>query len=420
MKLTKYKTGRIADIISYLKSAHNVSSIRELTPKIKLDALCEVLHLTPHQLDSLIVDYSPVSRTIQGHVFEVIFEHIIECSGNIFQSTGGDTNIDGIVNGKTLQLKTPYKVGTKGNIVSYKSHKTHGAKSEDESMTYYAHKNEFPDLMIGLITYIPLRIIFLERNELPVHSNDPDRILSPFYIQWDNHIGLNAFDRIGIPNFVDTSWLTTISPEKDKELLPQTSNMLNLKTDFILNTILLENNFRIWDMNIRGFAREVFLLSFLKMHNIAQFNPKKIRPERGEKADLALQKASDGKYLFFQVKGVSINTCTFNGEASLVGVETQLTRGRINDHPTQSRMYLAKDFDYLVVGLDPSIVELYNHEINKNTVPSWEIYVIPTERLARHYDFPNRIKPIQRISYLEIQQYKISVEWTSIWVKEIT
>ena len=105
------------------------------------------------------------------------------------------------------------------------------------------------------VQYIPLRIIFLERDELPVHPNDPDRILSPFYIQWNGHIGLNAFDRIGIPNFVNTSWLTTISPEKDKELLPQTSNALNLKTDFILNTILLENNFRIWDMNIRGFAR---------------------------------------------------------------------------------------------------------------------------------------------------------------------
>ena len=39
---------------------------------------------------------------------------------------------------------------------------------------------------------------------------------------------------------------------------------------------------------------------------------------------------------------------------SIIDIETQLSRGRVNDHPTQSRLYHFTDFEYLILALDPS------------------------------------------------------------------
>lgn len=416
-KNTLFGTGRIRDIISYLKTTYQVDSVKKLSAQVKLDALCEVIQFTPTQLDTLIVGNSPVLRTIQGHAFEIVFEHLVTANGNTYTFIGGDTNIDGTVNNNTLQLKTPYKSGTRGIVVSYKSHKTHGAKSEAESMEYYTKLSSFPDVLVGLISYSPFQVIFLRRNEIPTHPKDPDRILSPFTIKWEGHLGLNSFERIGITSF-DITCIEDLIPVGENELLPKTATILQLRTDHILNTILMENNFRIWDMNIRGFAREFWFINLLLTQKIIYFDPKKVRLHRGDKADLALRLAEDKRYVFFQMKGVSINCCSFNGINSIVGVETQLTRGRVNDHPTQSRLYLDTDFDYLIVGLDPPLVQRYNLELEKQVPLHWEFYVLPVARLARHSKFLNRLKSVQSFRYQELQQYRVSSEWFAQWERE--
>ena len=77
-------------------------------------------------MDELIANNPAVLRPIQGHAFEVIFDYLVHSSGFQIQTVGGDGDIDRIVNGIKLQLKTPYSAGTKGTIVQYKTHKTHG------------------------------------------------------------------------------------------------------------------------------------------------------------------------------------------------------------------------------------------------------------------------------------------------------
>jgi hypothetical protein len=253
---------------------------------------------------------------------------MIKDKGYDVEEVGGDGDIDRIVNGHTLQLKTPNASGTKKNQVEFKTHKTHGAKSERESIEYYHSDESFADYLVGLISYRPLRIIFLKKEELPRHPNDSQRIQSPFKIIWDAHPGLNAFERIGL----NRSQLNeSIAPylTSSNELLPLSSNRIGLSTNVILDTILNPTNFRIWDMAIRGFAKEIAFIELLNEQRIVNVKPNnQYRNDgRANKSDLMLI-TTEGKPIFAQVKGLSVNNCRFNGFSSLVGIETQLTRGR--------------------------------------------------------------------------------------------
>lgn len=409
-------TGRIGEIINILKQRYNVSSIRELHPEQKLDELCKVLQLSYSQFDKLIAQNSPVLRAITGHAFEVVFEYILIQNGYEVIDVGGDSDIDLVVNGWSLQLKTPYSAGSSGKIVQYKTHKTHGAKSEQESLEYYHSVQDFADYLVGLISYDPFQILFLQRDELPTHPADSNRIISPFATEWITHPGLNAFHRIGIEK-IDLSPSLYLATDVETKLLPESARTLNLKTDIILNTILIESNFRIWDMAIRGFAREIFLNAYLTQNKIQIFDPIEHRAERGEKSDLTLFHNADNTYRFFQVKGVSTNNCRFNGLSSIVGVETQLTRGRVNDHPTQSRLYLYSDFDYLIIGIDPVIAQRYHLESEITPSLEWELYAIPTNQLVPHHKMNWRLKSLQKLKYSDLQQYRITDQWLKQWKK---
>lgn len=107
-----FGSGTISEIIQILKSKHEVSSVRELSSVTKLQILCDVLQFTPAQLDSLIASNPSVLRTVRGHAFEVVFDDIVNASGFKAITVGGDSDVDRIVNGVTLQLKTPTAAGT--------------------------------------------------------------------------------------------------------------------------------------------------------------------------------------------------------------------------------------------------------------------------------------------------------------------
>ena len=401
--------GRIADILSALYISNTTTDITTISESTKLDALLTTLQLSIESFDRLLADNSPVLRTVKGHAFETVLKRLFTSIGINTIDIGGDQNIDLIVNGFTLQLKTPYSAGSKTDIVQFKTHKTHGAKSEKESMTYYHDIEEFPDYLVGLISYEPFNVIFISKEELPRHPKSSNHILSPFALNWTEHAGLNNFQRIGIHNFNADSRLFV--PENiQNELLPRTCEKLNLTTSTILDTILLESNFRIWDMNIRGFAREAAIHQLFRSHNINIYEPIKLGRERADKSDFALQPKLGG-YDFFQVKGASVNYCVFKGEFSTVSVETQLTRGRVNDHPTQSRLYLQSDFDFLILCLDPPLSRLFDSEIKEDNGLYWRFFCIPTAELSVHSIFNNRLKSVQTFKMQEIGQYEIGSDF---------
>ena len=401
--------GRIADILSALRTSNATTEITNIQDNIKLDALLTTLQLSRSSFDSLVADNSPVLRTVKGHAFETVFKRLLNSVSVNVTDIGGDQNIDLIVNGFTLQLKTPYSAGSKANIVQFKTHKTHGAKSEKESMAYYHEVDEFPDYLVGLISYEPFNVILISKEELPRHSKSRNHIQSPFAISWVEHEGLNNFQRIGIDKFeLDSSLF--LPKDVQKELLPKTCQALKLTTSIILDTILLESNFRIWDMNIRGFAREVAIYQLFRSHNITIYEPIKIGRQRADKSDFALQ-TKFGQYDFFQVKGASVNYCVFNGDVSTVSVETQLIRGRVNDHPTQSRLYLQSDFEFLIICLDPPLSRLFDIEIKVDKGLYWRFFCIPASELSVHHIFNNRLKSVQTFKMQEIGQYEIGSDF---------
>ena len=401
----KFGTGRIGEIIKWLMETYNVSDIADIDETNKLDALLTSLQLTSKEFDSLIANNSPVFRTVKGHVFESVFKYILEENSFDVDLIGGDNVVDLVVNEHKLQLKTPNMAGTKGEMVQYKTHKTHGAKSEQESMDYYYSIEDFPEYLVGLISYEPLQVLFLNHTEIPRHPNDNSKIQSPFTVKWKDHEGLNAFERIGVTN-LDLESNTHVPEDVSKESLPLSSTKLNLKTEIILDTILNEGNFRIWDMSIRGFAREVAIDNLLNKFKISSLNPVPLKAERGDKADFAVN--IKGIYKFFQVKGVSTNNCKFNGENSIVATETQLTRGRVNDHPTQSRLYLKTDFEFLILALDPPQVTLFEKELGNEPSLEWKIFCIPTEELTQHSVITHRLNSLQKFKYSKLKDYELN------------
>ncbi len=401
--MSGYGTGRIGDIIYSIESRYE-KRIAEVLDQDLLQELCTAMQFSPKSLDDLIADNSPVMRTVKGHVFETFFDEILREGGYSSEVIGGDTEIDRVVHGKKLQLKTPTESGTKGNMVQFKTHKTHGAKSEMESMDYYSTVDHFADYLVGLISYEPLNILIMSPDELPRHKLSNKHIQSPFTVDWTKAKGLNAFDRIG----VDFTKIKRFGQDTENELLPRTASKIGVDSGVILRTILSQSNFRIWDMSVRGFIREQVFKESLNLSGVETMNPMESGRPRADKADLAIKVPSG--LIMMQMKGVSTNNCNFDLSDPEIATETQLTRGRVNDHPTQSRLYLKSDFDTLIIGLDPPIVEICREKITGKRQLKWEFYAIPVEKLLVHPSMPHRLKSLQKFKYSELQQYLVE-DW---------
>ena len=399
MDKSLYKLGRISDIINALKETFKTSSLTSISTAQKLEILCDALGLSIEQFDSLIADNSPVLRTIKGHAFEVAFERILKTNNVPVMEVGGDTETDLMVNGYSLQLKTPNLGGTTDISVEYKTHKTHGANAEIESMDYYHNVEDFADFFVGLISYKPFRVFIIPKKMLPKHHRDERYIQSPFRLSVHEYTSyINDFKALGI-----TSLNLNVEQENNNSLLPKSTTRTGVNADILTDTILRECNFRIWDMSIRGFAREIAIKHMLKKLGVLfSDRPQDFRSERADKADLVIFSHRTNQKVFVQVKGISTNNCRFNIPLTVIATETQLTRGRVNDHPTQSRLYLETDFDYLLLAIDPPIAHLLGSQ------DTWTLYLIPVSCLNRHHKFRNRLASMQKFTLNDLDKFKVT------------
>lgn len=395
-----FGTGRIGDILDAVEAASGQLPAK-LKPELLLSALLLNVGLSASEFDDLIATHSPVLRSVKGHAFETFFDDVITEAGFESIEVGGDTSIDRVVNGHSLQLKTPTKAGTSGRVVQYKSHKTHGAKSEAESMNYYSLKEHFADFLVGLVAYTPQHILFIAKEELPTVPTSPSHILSPFKVDWLSHPGLDAWHRIGV-----TPAPVIESTKVGKSLLPKSSQAVELDGSILVRTIANRQNFRIWDMAIRGFAREVAFVKHLNKIRVPHFPTAGQRTTRADKADICLGTRSAP--VFVQMKGISTNNCNLNAPDPVIAIETQLTRGRVNDHPTQSRLYLQSDFDYLAIALDPAVAFKCDEVVGARKNLDWKFFLVPTSDLKPHPDMPHRLKSLQTFTYSQLMQFQIS------------
>ena len=407
--------GRISEIIAALLKQYNVKSVSQIPTKDKVEALCYSVGLSIGELDSMIANNSPVLRSVKGHCFEVAFERLLAQNGYQVKDVGGDTDTDFEINGISLQLKTPNMAGTNDSRVQYKTHKTHGAKSVAESEEYLHTVSSFADYFVGLISYDPFKVYIIPKDKLPRWARNKQYIESPFTLPLPTS---TLFDEKRVPEFkyinnyqqlnitINDSKVE-LSPQAN-EVLPLTSKAIGITSDIIVDSIMRSCNFRVWDMSIRGFTRETALERWLNKNGIKySTQPALYRNVRTDKADIVLLQGK--KPVFMQVKGLTLGGCQFNGLNTILDVESQLSRGRVNDDETQSRLYMITDFDYLGVVIDP----LVNYKICKKM--EWDYYAIPTSIIKRHPSFPRRVFSHQYLIYNKIQDYKL----TPAKIKEI-
>lgn len=406
--------GRINEIIDITEKFFQ-KKVSHLSPEIKAKILCSVMRITIDDLDHIIAHHQEVSRTIKGHAFEVIFDSMMAINEIPCIEIGGDTDVDRVINKYSLQLKTPYINGCSKGIISYKTHKTHGAKSQAESINYYHKAEDFADYLIGLVSYEPFHVLIVPKESLPRVLGYPDYIASPMYLKTDNQQTNNNFKQLGIQKtmYFPTNLLTL----EANEILPISSKLLHLRSDYILRAIFIKDNFRIWDMNMRGFIREHILLKYLIANKIKTYPPNSIGLERSNKCDLVLKNRYN-QFIKFQVKGLTWNGTTLDNANTTIDCETQLSRGRVNDHPTQSRLYKITDFDYLIIAIDPPYSNILSiHTFGKDNY-YWNFYCIPMSQLRKHPTYTNRVFSHQYILYKDLQRYYIDSSWMDIWIQE--
>ena len=408
----KVSTGRIGEIGEVACSFFEVESPSDLTDEQKLNSLCESLCIDEKSLDEIIANSPEVSRTVKGHAFEIVFDKIMKKNGIECKDVGGDSDIDRSINGYSLQLKTPFVNGCSEDVVSYKTHKTHGAKSERESMDYYHRVSTFADYLVGLVRYDPFEVVIIPKEELPRVEGEDDFIQSPMFISLKDRNYINQYERLKIYGKVFASKELVVPSEN--EILPLSSELMKIKSDYILEAVFKTENFRIWDMNMRGFIREKSLHNLFESSGINVYPTTVTGLERPEKSDIVL-KNTKGNYVRFQVKGLTLSGCVFNGTKSVLDCETQLSRGRVNDHPTQSRLYKKTDFDYLIIAMDPPYTNRFYKELYNTEKYMWTYYCIPTEALSKHHQYANRISSHQHIAFKDILKYKIDKDWLSNW-----
>lgn len=407
---TNLHSARIAEISEFLCKYYKVENVAGIRTEDKLDALCIAAGVSRQEIDEMIAYNSQAIRTIKGHVFEIVFSKILQINDIPHKDIGGDTDIDFEILGHTLQLKTPFVQGCTDDAISYKTHKTHGAKSPNESIDYYHTAADFADYLVGLISYDPFSIFIIPNEAIPRLAESESYLESPFLFDLSRKEYINNFHQLGINDDIQFPSIVNLGK---RELLPLTADALGVRSNYIIDAIFIPSNFRIWDMNLRGFLRERHIKKIIHDYNLRTFDPKDITT-RPNKVDLVLRD-SNANYVRFQIKGLTLNKSRFEGQKSVLCCETQLSRGRANDHPTQSRLYYRTDFDELLIAMDPAYTNMFSEECFGKRDYQWSFYSVPMSQLRIHSKFPSRIASNQLFNFIDLQQYKIDDDWFYRW-----
>lgn len=307
----------------------------------QLKALLLTIHISLEELDTFIAETPHIYRSIRGHAFEVWFDREMAERGIAVSKVGGDDVVDRVLNGHTLQLKTPFRNGTKeGVLVSYKMHKTHGA--EIKPFCFYK-KEEFADFFVGM--HPSSGVIICPRAALKTRSDVNPRldygeyISDPLPFDWQTE-WLNRYDLLGIE--VKNPPLPSDHSSSEVRLFPKLIEKIGFTDYDIVKSLLDEANFRTWFQLIVGTIREFHFEKF------AQQNGLKLIPIEGfgGRGNQKLDYLTDSG-IKIQVKGLTKGMA----RGGLLGCETQCSHGRI---PT--RLYKRSDFDYAVIVVDPNSI----------------------------------------------------------------
>src|SRR4030042_630246 len=316
-------------------------------------------------LEDFILNTSSVYRPVAVHCFETWFENLMKMLGVKVERVGGDDVVDMKMNGKTLQLKTPYSNGTKdGKKVAFSLHKTHGLEKRPHNL--YKPEN-FADFLVG--KHPNGSIIICPRDKIPTNKDYPKRewkeyLADPAHFDWSNE-WINRFDLLGVKEKVEITKLK----HDENILFKKLGKIVDLSDEDIVKTLLMPENFRVLEQNLKGTIREWYFFVAAKEKGIVLIEPGKDNTTRARiKVDFFLK---DGRKL--QVKGRTKSLCK-NG---IIGVEVKGSHGRI-----PQRLYKRKDFDILAVVLDPGVISSKN--IKNAKEDDYNFCIIPVKNIPSH------------------------------------
>ncbi len=329
-------------------------------------------------MDDIVTSDANILRPVKGAAFEVLFDGVVHkyfrCE--IKPGPGGDTDIDRVFNNRketfTLQLKTCVTKTIIENVkFSVSLHKTHGEERRPRNLypvewpcPHCPHDGElFPDFLVVLHPY--KGVLIVPREQIPRYDNRhkyKGHYKDPANFKWNSQ-WLNRWDLLGFQQFKGQSLERRSIPPQEK--FTHLSQIIHLTDYEIVNMLLMPENFRVLEMNLKGNLREPSMVDWLKNAGIDTSKPE---------ASYAKYDRVTRKGTKIQIKGPSKHLC--NPAINQVGVEVMGSHGK-----GSPRRYSESDFDYLGFVIDPQIIS-DNINLDKS---KYHYCLIPVSDLPLHY-----------------------------------
>ena len=166
----------------------------------RFEEVIEIDGIDWQTIEQICKSDSNILRPIKGVAFEEYFKKILEisCPNVVVEDGEGDSDVDLIVNGRRLQLKTRAKGSTKENIVVGVSlHKTHG--NEQRPYNLYSLNNPTFDFLV--VKHPVSGNFIIPYNEIPKNPNWEGYLADPAKIPWDSD-WLNNYGLLGLEGSV--------------------------------------------------------------------------------------------------------------------------------------------------------------------------------------------------------------------------
>lgn len=299
--------------------------------KDKFEQVIEIFNLNWKTVEEVVSSDSNVLRPIKGVAFEEYLVKIVKSKfpNAIIEDGKGDSDVDLIIDGHLLQLKTPDKNSTKNNKqVGAALHKTHGDETRPGNL-YSKNKNTFDFLVI---LHPSEGIFIIPYSEIPSHRSYENHLADPAIFDWDS-IWLNRWDLLGLGEIQKID--DRIIPSQSQ--LPFLSRETYLEDYEIVEMLCKPQYFRAAVMGLKGNIKEHWLINHLEDSN---YSIK--RPEVSySKFDVSILN-NLGNYERVQIKGTSKNMCDL--ESNTVGFELMGTHGQF-----PHRGYKMSDLDYVAL-----------------------------------------------------------------------
>lgn len=299
--------------------------------KQKFEEIVEIFDLNWKTVEEVVSSDSNVLRPIKGVAFEEYLVKIVKANfpGAIIEDGEGDSDVDLVIDGKLLQLKTPDKNSTKTlKKVGVALHKTHGDETRPGNL--YSRQNNTFDFLVVLHPVSGIYII--PYSEIPAHKTYENYLADPAVFDWDSN-WLNRWDLLGLGRVqkIDDRSIPTSSE------LPFLSRETYLEDFEIVEMLCKPQYFRAAVMGLKGNIKEHWLINYLE-----ELKYQIKRPEESySKYDVSVLN-NLGNYERVQIKGTSKNMCNINSKT--IGFELMGTHGQF-----PHRGYKMSDLDYVAL-----------------------------------------------------------------------